>query len=170
MGLISTIKELLGLDTGEPDYRRDVEVTVERETTAESERAVKEPVASASTADESPADAEPAGAPDAEAESDAVTGESAEEAGQAATAESSDEAGTAEDSTAEPERGAEETAGDDALTSIKGIGDAYAERLAAAGIETVGDLAEADADTVAEEADVPPTRLERWIERANSRR
>lgn len=146
MGLISTIKELLGMDTREPTRRRDVEVTVERETTAESERAVKEPVASASTPDE------PAEEGDAEED---------------ATAEAESDVESEDETPPTAERDSE--AADEALETIKGIGDAYAERLAGAGVENVGDLAEADAEAVADEADVPRTRLERWIDRANSR-
>jgi predicted flap endonuclease-1-like 5' DNA nuclease len=52
---------------------------------------------------------------------------------------------------------------------VKGIGPAYAETLAAAGIETVGDLANADVDSLAAETDISESRLGRWIERAQSR-
>jgi len=52
---------------------------------------------------------------------------------------------------------------------VKGIGPTYAERLSNVRIETVADLAEADAGEVAERADVPQGRLEDWIERAEAR-
>lgn len=152
MGLISTLKELLGMTEREPRRRRDVEVTVERETDADSERAVKEPVASASTSAEADDDEEAAEIEAAETES------TEEEADEAAERPSEDE----------PEAEAEEPSGsEEPLTSIKGIGDAYAERLQGAGIETVGDLADADPDAVLETADIPRARLEEWIERAN---
>ncbi len=52
------------------------------------------------------------------------------------------------------------------LQLIEGIGPAYAERLRTAGIETVGALAGADADSLAAEIDVSVARVEDWIDRA----
>ena len=52
------------------------------------------------------------------------------------------------------------------LQLIEGIGPAYAERLRNAGIETIGALAAADAETLAAEIDVPATRVTEWIEHA----
>jgi predicted flap endonuclease-1-like 5' DNA nuclease len=49
---------------------------------------------------------------------------------------------------------------------LKGIGPAYAQRLADAGIETVSELAAADADEVGDAIDVSPKRVGRWIDRA----
>jgi predicted flap endonuclease-1-like 5' DNA nuclease len=57
----------------------------------------------------------------------------------------------------------------EAVDVIKGIGPTYAGRLSNAGIETVDDLAAADAAAVADSADVPEGRLEDWIERAKRR-
>ncbi len=53
------------------------------------------------------------------------------------------------------------------VEEIKGIGPAYAERLAGIDIETVGDLAGADAAAVAEGASVGEKRAATWIDRAN---
>ncbi len=66
----------------------------------------------------------------------------------------------------EPEtaKGGEERGRD--LRSIDGIGETYADRLRAAGVETVPELADADPETLA--VDVPRTRLEGWIEQAGS--
>jgi predicted flap endonuclease-1-like 5' DNA nuclease len=50
---------------------------------------------------------------------------------------------------------------------IKGIGPAYAGRLEEFGIETVGELAVADAAEVAEGIDVSESRVSDWIDRAN---
>jgi predicted flap endonuclease-1-like 5' DNA nuclease len=191
MGIISTLKELLGLETREPKRRRDVEVTVERKTDADAERAVKEPVASATASESGEAGAEAdAGAsetaepseeadageepaPDTAASDTAEPGDAAEAADgpDDADAETAAEpADSAEEVTAEAETDAQappdEGPGAEPVTTIKGIGDAYAERLGAAGIETVASLAAADADEIAETADVPRARLERWIERA----
>lgn len=53
------------------------------------------------------------------------------------------------------------------VETIKGIGPAYAGRLEGVGIETVADLAGADATTVAEGIDVSESRVRDWIERAS---
>ncbi|MWG34777.1 class III poly(R)-hydroxyalkanoic acid synthase subunit PhaC [Halomarina oriensis] len=47
---------------------------------------------------------------------------------------------------------------------VDGIGPTYAERLREAGIETVSDLAESDAETVAEAAGVGETRAQEWLD------
>ena len=49
------------------------------------------------------------------------------------------------------------------VEAVDGIGPTYAERLRAAGIRTVATLAESDAETVADAADVGPDRAEKWI-------
>ncbi|MFB6266675.1 MAG: helix-hairpin-helix domain-containing protein [Halodesulfurarchaeum sp.] len=139
MGLLSTLKSILGLDTPDRTRRGDVEVTVEREPSAETERAVKE---------EPPEGAEPEAA---------VEGEAG-----AGVTETDESAATADDEEAHPGTG-------EPLQSITGIGDAYAERLEAAGIEDVADLAAADPEELAEETDLSLTRLEDWIEQATSR-
>jgi len=53
---------------------------------------------------------------------------------------------------------------DDDLETVDGIGPAYAERLRESGIETASALAEADAETVADAADVGLKRAEDWLE------
>ncbi|TKR24538.1 alpha/beta fold hydrolase [Natronomonas salsuginis] len=60
------------------------------------------------------------------------------------------------------ESGAHDSDGD--LESIDGIGPIYAERLREAGVETVADLADADADALAETAGIPANRLDGWIQ------
>jgi predicted flap endonuclease-1-like 5' DNA nuclease len=52
------------------------------------------------------------------------------------------------------------------VDTLKGIGPAYAERLRSAGVETVAQLADADADDLGAEIDVSPKRVGRWIDRA----
>ena len=54
------------------------------------------------------------------------------------------------------------------LTDISGIGPVYATRLASAGIHSIQQLADADAEKVAEAADVPLTRAEKWVEAARN--
>jgi predicted flap endonuclease-1-like 5' DNA nuclease len=52
------------------------------------------------------------------------------------------------------------------VTEVTGIGPAYAERLAAVGITTAGELAAADAAQLAREIDESETRVAGWIEAA----
>ena len=54
------------------------------------------------------------------------------------------------------------------VDSIKGIGAAYAQRLGNAGVQTVSDLAAADAADLASETDIGAGRLGNWIERARA--
>lgn len=58
---------------------------------------------------------------------------------------------------------------DEPVDSIKGIGDAYAERLGQAGIETVGDLTSADPAELSASTGIAAGRLESWIEQARER-
>lgn len=60
-------------------------------------------------------------------------------------------------------------AGGESVDSIKGIGTAYADRLATAGVESVADLAVADAEELAEETGLGTGRIMNWIERARAR-
>jgi len=69
----------------------------------------------------------------------------------------------ADDSASEP------TASDEPVEAIRGIGPTYSDRLAGAGIETVSQLAAADAKTVAEAAETGETKAQNWIDRARNR-
>jgi len=53
------------------------------------------------------------------------------------------------------------------VEEIKGVGPAYADRLRDAGVDTVADLSTADAADLADEIDLSPKRVGRWIDRAN---
>jgi polyhydroxyalkanoate synthase len=64
---------------------------------------------------------------------------------------------------------AEPTAADD-LQSIRGIGTSYADRLGEAGVESVTDLAEEDAASLAERIEVSEERTADWIQQARDRR
>ncbi|WP_222918305.1 class III poly(R)-hydroxyalkanoic acid synthase subunit PhaC [Natrinema sp. SYSU A 869] len=55
------------------------------------------------------------------------------------------------------------------LTDLRGVGQAYAEDLTAAGIETFDQLAAADVAELATETGISPSRLEDWIEQARER-
>lgn len=114
MPIISKLKSLVGLDSGERSPRGTT-VTVEREAT-ESERAVTESAPS-----------------DSEAPEPAVDG------------------------------------ADDPVDTVSGIGPAYAERLADAGVETVGDLASADAADLATATGLGEGRIAGWIDQVRNR-
>jgi predicted flap endonuclease-1-like 5' DNA nuclease len=62
-----------------------------------------------------------------------------------------------------------EESGAEPVDAVKGIGPVYAERLSEHGIETVIDLADADAEDVAEAAQTSKPRVTSWIERAQNR-
>lgn len=90
-----------------------------------------------------------------------------DEAESADGAESSDDMGSTEDAgSSDGSTGAETGA---SVDEIRGIGPAYADRLSDAGVETVADLAAADAATLADEIGVSETRVGRWIDRAKNR-
>jgi len=55
------------------------------------------------------------------------------------------------------------------VTEIKGIGPAYADRLAGAGVETVAELAASDAAELADQTDISEKRIQGWIDRAEVR-
>jgi hypothetical protein len=124
------------------------------------------------TADEAEADGTDADADEAEETSDEAvdTDDDPED-----VAEETDEAVDTDDG---PDDVAEETdeADDDtsdaddaspSVDTLKGIGPAYADRLRSAGVETVADLAGADAEDLGAQIDVSPKRVGRWIDRAN---
>ncbi len=164
MGLFEKLKSLLGLEEdGESTADdRDVGITVERER--------GEGTASTRRQDGDAADT--GGNGDGSASASPGGGVSASDA----TATTGSESDTATASGAAPTPDAAESTDEDdrrvpseAVDVIKGIGPTYAGRLSDAGIETVADLAAADAADVAERADVPEGRLDDWIERARNR-
>jgi predicted flap endonuclease-1-like 5' DNA nuclease len=186
MGLFKILKSVIGLGssgsrstsgTAEPG-RDNVDVTVEHEPEPDttSEDAVK------GTGDETTADTasspatEPdtAGETDDEAESEDAT-EPEVEADEAEPAAKTEDAGAEVDATEEADaEGTDESDtaeaevenADASTDTIKGIGPSYAETLAEAGVETVGDLAAADAADVADGTDLSEKRVGRWIARA----
>lgn len=80
--------------------------------------------------------------------------------------ETADEAPTEDEdaSASEPDEVASEP-----VTELSGIGPAYGERLAGVGIESVADLAGADAAAIAAETDLSEKRVAGWIEQARER-
>jgi polyhydroxyalkanoate synthase len=93
-------------------------------------------------------------------------GDEAEEESEAGAASAEDD--EIEVETPDEEDGEQATLTDDEdaddVDTVNGIGPTYAERLQAAGIETTADLAAADAETVAEAAEVSASRAQDWID------
>jgi len=166
MGLLQKLKSALGL--GRSRSRREDRrtghggVRVEHEPDATSEAAVKgssswddEPAggtATESTASGTAAESTAGGTRSAAADETAAEGD-AGDVSEAAADDGGDEGGQA-------------PGVDVPVDELKGIGSAYAERLGNAGIESVADLAAADAATLDEETDIGQGRIEGWIEQA----
>jgi predicted flap endonuclease-1-like 5' DNA nuclease len=157
MGILQKLKSALGMDSsGRARRRTEPDVTVEREPSAEGERAVK-----TDDAEESGA---PTGAEDdpADDEDDSATEEPADSA-------PADD-GSATEESADPDADADESAEPSpSVEEITGIGATYAERLEAAGIETIADLADSDLPTVVEAAQTNESRAQDWLEQARDR-
>lgn len=192
MGLIQKLKAALGLGgTQSPDPRtapaRDVDVTVEREPSSESEDAVKgtetAPPESASdepddevavsdepSTEESPIEEAEPEIEETEPEIEEATETMADEASEQVSDETP--VAGASDTAAPSEAEADETDSDelagstDPVTEINGIGAAYGERLEDAGVATVAELAAADPDELEAETDISASRIEGWIDAA----
>jgi predicted flap endonuclease-1-like 5' DNA nuclease len=161
MGLLDKLKSLLGSgsDRSSPAGSDGPDVTVEHEPSAASERAIKgtDAEATRSEAGDGTTTAESGDADDATAGTDESEPETAAKA---------DADADAFETAADADAGTDATAESPPVEEIKGIGPTYSERLGEAGIETVADLAAADAETVAEAAKSSVSRAEDWIERA----
>lgn len=180
MALLQKIKEKLGFGGGSSETgSADTEVTVEHEPDSSAEssgESAAEP--SAEVDDDGAGDGLPdsdGSAADDPAESEPVATETEAAASTDSLVDEVDETddseGAAEPAEAAGGEGADVAVDDDdasaAVEDIKGIGPAYAERLAEIGIETVDDLADADPAEVAEGTSVGEKRAATWIERAN---
>jgi predicted flap endonuclease-1-like 5' DNA nuclease len=158
MGLISAIKSLFGIGdsrdrSGEGTAGTDV--TVERETDASSERAVKESDAEArGTVDTGGTDV------DGVAETD--------DGGGAESSFDNETETTPEDGVGSTDEG-DDSADGEPVDRIKGIGPSYSEQLTDAGVRTVSDLADADAAELNEATGIGENRIQGWIDRANAR-
>ena len=167
-----------GADAREAAETEDSDETVVEagsmaDTTAESETGTAEddatPIEEAEPAPstEIESESETPGASDAETEPAVSTGEASAAENGAADAPGSEAEPGGTEATADAVSEARDVEGDDdPVTDIKGIGPAYAERLAGLGIETVGDLAAADAGDIADQTDLAEKRVAGWIERA----
>ena len=188
MALLSKLKSLLGFGGGADDRQADTTVTVEHDP----EDAVDEPAADTATAepaaDSTAADEdEQAQGDDADAVDEIDASNAAADAAAAdpedidepaEAAESDDQSAEADEAidaveadTAEPAESAAADDGDsgEPLDSIKGIGPAYSERLTEAGIDSVAELAEGDAEEIGEAISVSPKTVSNWIDRAAER-
>jgi predicted flap endonuclease-1-like 5' DNA nuclease len=158
MGLISAIKSLLGIGNSRDrshDGTAGTDVTVERETDASSERAVKESDAEArGTADTGGTDV------DGVAETD--------DGGGAELSFDNETETTPEDGVGSTDEG-DDSADGEPVDRIKGIGPSYSEQLTDAGVRTVSDLADADAAELNEATGIGENRIQGWIDRANAR-
>ena len=121
---------------------------------------------------------------DVEVDVEASEGEAASTDAETADAEASDETAGEGEAVDVEVREPEESPGDEGedpasaegadpasaegsdLEELDGIGPTYAERLRDGGIETIADLSVADAETVAEVAEVGTARAEDWIDQA----
>ncbi|WP_306056502.1 helix-hairpin-helix domain-containing protein [Natronococcus wangiae] len=193
MAILQKLKSLLGFDdSGSERGEREVGVTVERERTgtAEAEESAAADTDAAASTDSmtEPSDApdepaEPAeatgpdqtdAAPEEEkvpggADVEEVTEETDEEPAEPTETETETETDAEADVDADAEPAAETDEQSDPVDVIKGIGPAYADRLADAGVETVADLADADAAELESETDISEKRIQGWIDRAQVR-
>ena len=152
-----------GEDAGIDDEERE-EVTDEP---AEDEVDADEPVDEEPVEDDADADepAEDDADADEPVEGDAVDEEPAAGDDAAATDTAAEPAEAADDEAEGVAVDADDVGTD--LEEIRGIGPAYAERLAEIGIRSVEGLADADAAAVAEGTSVGEKRAATWIDRAN---
>ncbi|MFB6074380.1 MAG: helix-hairpin-helix domain-containing protein [Haloarculaceae archaeon] len=166
MGLLSKLKSVLGLDGaesrgGSAPRTRDVDVTVEHEPDVASEEAVKGTDTGAGTVQGGTQGV--SGVEETVSQEAATEDTTAESAEDTAVEETAAEDTTVEETAAE----AESTSGADVpVDELNGIGPAYAGRLGEAGVETVADLAAADAEQLDAETDIGAGRIRGWIEQA----
>ena len=177
MALLKKVKSLLGLaeegKTETSDDQGDVGVTVEREPEAETGTSDEPTGTPPETGiDEEPEiEEEPTEPEGPEVNEPPETAEPAPEQGDEPVV-GADEVGDESVEDAEPDEPvaeAEPEPDDDPVVEIKGIGPSYADRLGEADIETVSDLAAADADEVGDATGISPKRVEAWIDRAKGR-
>ncbi len=162
MSLFQKLKSALGLSetrSSGSGHSEDVDVTVERAPSTEDEDAVKG-TETASSETEAAADS-------ADGESDGQSAEEFETPADETDAEISSDTESNETADADDGDGVEAAERTAPVTELKGIGPTYSDKLASADIETVSELAGADAAAIAEETDLSESRITGWIEKAN---
>jgi predicted flap endonuclease-1-like 5' DNA nuclease len=159
MTLLDKLKSLLGMSRSE-EPASEVDVTVEREPDA----------SAADSGGADPGERPVAEATDAAGSTESIVDEEAAAADPEAAAEPAEATSSGDEVVdAEPDDEGLDDPGEAVdVEEIKGIGPAYADKLAGAGVETVGDLAAADAGDLAEATGLGPARVERWIDRAKN--
>lgn len=148
--------------TGVDETTTAPDEAAEPETAETTERTADEAATETDAASERETDDEPGDLPIDEAEAEETEPDDSE-------ADSDEPDETEPEDTAAAETDSSGSQDDEPVDVIKGIGPAYADRLEDAGVETVGNLATADADELAEEADISATRIQGWIDRAKVR-
>lgn len=176
MGLLQKLKSALGLNgSGSPGAGRaapqDVDVTVEREPSSDTEDAVKgTDTASTGTEPSEPPEPETTGVDVPDAETDDTADDDEDSTAETATDEDDVEAAEIDDGASDDaadDTGAAEAGGVGVdVTEINGVGPAYGQRLNDAGVEDVAELAEADAEELGEATGLSPNRISGWIEQA----
>ena len=183
MALLQKLKEALGFGSGSSAQESgDPTVTVENTHEAidhaadeANGEAVPEPSSGGESAATVPSDSATEPVDDAETNTEAVAEETEAEGVEETEAEGVEETETVKDVDDEApageddadSTGSDESPAGDPVEHITGIGPAYGDRLAAMGIETVDELADADPVAVAEETSVGEKRATTWIDRAN---
>jgi predicted flap endonuclease-1-like 5' DNA nuclease len=168
MGLLETIKSLLGLGSNRRRGREETNVTVEREA-ADEEAAADSPVAAETDATASTDSLVDEDRPaDEAAEPGEAVGPATDDPDEAAPAAEGDPDEAASAAEGEPVEAAPAAEGEP-VEVVRGIGPAYGERLAGEGIETVPQLAAADPVDLADRIAVSESRVRRWVERARER-
>lgn len=171
MGLLSKLKSLLGMEEERRTAGSGVDVTVERESSADTEPDATDSTAGTGddeqsaderTADEQ-ADDEPAAAETTAAASTESLVDDEHTDDPTRAAEPAEAAVSDDETSAEP---VEESDDGEPVSNVKGIGPAYASRLEDAGVVTVTDLATADAEELADKTDLSAKRIGRWIDSA----
>lgn len=170
MGLLSKLKSLLGMEEESRSAGSGVDVTVEHEPSTDSEDAAEEPAAESEGDVDEPAGTET----DAAASTESLVDE--EHTDDPTRAAEPAEAGVTDDGDSEADVEPDvDTAEDvdegstESVSTVKGIGPAYASRLEDAGVQTVADLAAVDPEDLAERVDLSPKRVGRWVDRAEDR-
>lgn len=171
MTLLDRLKSLLGMSRSkDPASEVDVTVEREREEPESGERPVAEPTDAAGSTESIVNEDAAAEDPETAAEP-AEAASSGDEIVDADPDADDDEAVDAESDEDGDESGSDDPSAHETVDveEIKGIGPAYADELAAAGVESVDDLAAADAGELADVTGLGESRVERWIDRANDR-
>lgn len=168
MGLLSKLKSLLGMQEESRSAGSGVDVTVERDSSRESEDAVEEPAAESERGVDEPVATETDAAASTESLADEEHTDDPTSAAEPAEAGVTDDGQAEADVEDDVDTGPDTEAGStESVSTVKGIGPAYANRLEDAGVQTVADLAAVEPEELAERVDLSPKRVGRWVDRAN---